>query len=320
MASSDQILALIKSHMAGDDERFRLIAAQIAAAESKAGHKVVSSSIKQELNSKPAIITRLRRLNPINAELSEMVVEIDKGFVLNDLIAPVSVTDKVNRVIREYHHREKLAEYRLQNRRKLLLAGPSGTGKTMTASVIANEVRLPLYVVLMEKVVTKFMGETSLKLSKIFDLISQEPGIYLFDEFDAIGTQRGLDNEVGEQRRILNSFLQFMERDDSDSIIIAATNSVESLDKALFRRFDEVINYQLPSLQEIETLILRQMDGFLPASICLDMITPLFEKMSHAEITLVCRDVMKESLLMDKTVDYELISSVVSQRYLAYAN
>ena len=190
----------------------------------------------------------------------------------------------------------------------------------MTASVIANEVRLPLYVVLMEKVVTKFMGETSLKLSKIFDLIAQSPGVYLFDEFDAIGVQRGLDNEVGEQRRILNSFLQFMERDDSGSIIISATNSVESLDKALFRRFDEVINYQLPSSQEIETLILRQMEGFLPASICLEMITPLFDKMSHAEITLVCRDVMKESLLMDKAVNYELISSVVAQRYLAYAN
>lgn len=320
MASSDQILALIKSHMSGDDERFRLIAAQIAAAESKAGHKVVSSSIKQELNAKPVLSVRMRRVNAVNAELSEMVLEVDKGFVMKDLVSPSSVTDKVNRVIREYHHKEKLAEYRLQNRRKLLLAGPSGTGKTMTASVIANEVRLPLYVVLMEKVVTKFMGETSLKLSKIFDLIAQEPGVYLFDEFDAIGTQRGLDNEVGEQRRILNSFLQFMERDDSDSIIISATNSVESLDKALFRRFDEVINYQLPSPQEIEALILRQMDGFLPASICLEMIIPLFDKMSHAEITLVCRDVMKESLLMDKIVDYELISSVVAQRYLAYAN
>lgn len=320
MASSDQILALIKSHMSGDDERFRLIAAQIAAAESKAGHKVVSSSIKQELNAKPVLSVRMRRVNAVNAELSEMVLEVDKGFVMKDLVSPSSVTDKVNRVIREYHHKEKLAEYRLQNRRKLLLAGPSGTGKTMTASVIANEVRLPLYVVLMEKVVTKFMGETSLKLSKIFDLIAQEPGVYLFDEFDAIGTQRGLDNEVGEQRRILNSFLQFMERDDSDSIIISATNSVESLDKALFRRFDEVINYQLPSPQEIEALILRQMEGFLPASICLEMIIPLFDKMSHAEITLVCRDVMKESLLMDKIVDYELISSVVAQRYLAYAN
>lgn len=103
-----------------------------------------------------------------------------------------------------------------------------------------------------------------------------------------------------------------MERDDFDSIIIYATNSVESLDKALPRRFDEVINYQLPSLHEIETLILRQMDGFLPALICLEMITPLFEKMSHTEITLVCRDVIKEFLLMDKTVDYELISSVVA--------
>lgn len=320
MASSDQILALIKSHLCGDDEKFRLIAEQIAATESKAGHKAVSSSIKQELSSKPGIVTRLRRVNPINVELAEMVLEVDKPYNLQDLISPEPVLEKVKRIVREFHHKEKLAEFHLQNRRKILLAGPSGTGKTMTASVIANEIRLPLFVVLMEKVVTKFMGETSLKLSKIFDLISQIPGVYLFDEFDAIGTQRGLDNEVGEQRRILNSFLQFMERDESDSIIISATNNVESLDKALFRRFDEVVNYQLPTTKEIETIVLRQMEGFLPQSICLDTIIPLFEKMSHAEITLVCRDVMKESLLMDKTVDYELISSIVSQRFLAYAN
>lgn len=138
----------------------------------------MSSSIKQELNSNPAITMMMRRMNHINAELSEMVLEIDKGFVLNDLISPSSVTDKVNRVIREYYHREKLVEYRFQNRRKLLLAGPSGTGKTMTASIIANKVRLHLYVVLMEMVVTKFVGEISWKLSTIFDLIAQKPGAY----------------------------------------------------------------------------------------------------------------------------------------------
>ncbi len=320
MANYDQILALIKSHLGGDDERFRLIAAQIAATESKMGHKAIATAIKEELKSKSLLKVDFRRMNPINAELAEMVLQIDKDYVLNDFVCPENVESKVSRIIQEYHHREKLLEYRLQNRRKIMLAGPSGTGKTMTASVIANEVRLPLYVVLMEKVVTKFMGETSLKLSRIFDLIAQEPGVYLFDEFDAIGSQRGLENEVGEQRRILNSFLQFMERDDSDSLIITATNNVNVLDKALFRRFDEVIVYELPSENEIEKIIFRQLKDFLPRSLSAKMISGMFEKMSHAEITMVCRDIVKESLLTNQKIDLDMISRLVAQRYLAYGS
>src|SRR5690606_40096382 len=96
--------------------------------------------------------------------------------------------------------------------RKILLSGPPGTGKTLTASILANELRLPLYTILMDKMVTKFMGETSAKLRQVFDLIEQRQGVYLFDEFDAIGGERSRDNDVGEMRRVLNSFLQFIDR------------------------------------------------------------------------------------------------------------
>jgi SpoVK/Ycf46/Vps4 family AAA+-type ATPase len=111
----------------------------------------------------------------------------------------------------------------------------------MTASVIASELELPLYTVQVDKLVTKFMGETSARLRQIFDNVEIQQGIYLFDEFDAIGADRTLDNEVGEMRRVLNSFLQFIEQDASDSIIIAATNNQKMLDQALFRRFDDVL-------------------------------------------------------------------------------
>ena len=201
MANADQIITLIKSHMAGDDDRFKMTALQIAALESKAGHVVLARSINEAIKSKPIMRLQARRLTPINSDLDEMVLEIDKPYRLNDLVCQNNVKDKVKRVIREYLHKDTLAKYHLGNRRKLLLSGPSGTGKTMTASILANELQLPLYVVLLEKVVTKFMGESSLKLSKIFDLISQNQGVYLFDEFDAIGAQRGMENEVGEMRR-----------------------------------------------------------------------------------------------------------------------
>ena len=318
MANADQMITLIKSHMAGDDDRFKMIALQIAALESKAGHVVLARSIKEAIKFKPITGLQARRLNPINSDLAEMVLEIDKPYRLNDLICQNSVTDKVKRVIREYLHRGKLAEYHLGNRRKLLLSGPSGTGKTMTASILANELQLPLYVVLMEKVVTKFMGESSLKLSRIFDLISQNHGVYLFVEFDAIGAQRGMENEVGEMRRILNSFLQFMERDDSDSLIVAATNSMSILDKALFRRFDDVVEYALPTDEEKLRIMRGQLEGFLKNSFNFNDILPLMDKMSHAEITMICRDVMKESLLEGINVDENLVTTIINQRFSAY--
>lgn len=318
MANADQIITLIKSHMAGDDDRFKMTALQIAALESKAGHTVLARSINDAIKSKPIMSLHAKRLNPINSDLAEMVLEIDKPYRLNDLICQNEIKDKVNRVIREYLHKDKLAEYHLGNRRKVLLTGPSGTGKTMTASILANELHLPLYVVLMEKIVSKYMGESSLKLSKIFDLISQNQGVYLFDEFDAIGAQRGMDNEVGEMRRILNSFLQFMERDDSDSLIVAATNSMSILDKALFRRFDDVIEYTLPTDEEKLRIIGNQLNDFLKKSFNFNDILPLMDKMSHAEITMICRDVMKESLLEGIDVDESLMKTIIIQRFSAY--
>jgi SpoVK/Ycf46/Vps4 family AAA+-type ATPase len=316
MANAEQILTLIKSHVGGDDDRFRTTALQIAAMESKAGHGALSRLIKEAIEGNGKGI--IRRLTPINAEFSDMILPVKMPFKIEDLISSEEVNVKINRIIREYVQREKLAEFNLGNRRKILLSGPSGTGKTMTASILGNELHLPLYVVLMEKVITKFMGESSLKLSRVFEVIADVPGVYLFDEFDAIGSQRGLENEVGEQRRILNTFLQLMERDDSESIIVAATNSAGVLDKALFRRFDDVVEYNLPNPEESQRIIYRQLGQYLPTHFDISSLLPLFDGMSHAEITMVCKDILKESLLNDTSLNKLLIEKVVTQQYSAY--
>ena len=122
-----------------------------------------------------------------------------------------------------------------------------GTGKTLTASVLATELKLPLFIVQTDKLISKYMGETGTKLRQVFDAISQDVGIYFFDEFDSIGAERSSDNDVKEMHRVLNLFLQFIEQDTSESIIIAATNSGNLLDQALFRRFDDVLRFDLHS-------------------------------------------------------------------------
>ena len=311
MANADQILSLIRNHLNNDDAQFRKVSLQISAVEAKNGHAVLARTIQELLSQRKTSFSALK-LIPRNKDVDDLLLQVETYDCLKNMVTDKTLKEKIERVIKEFTKREELRKYGLANRRKLLLYGVPGTGKTMTAGVLAKELNLPLFIVRTEKVVTKFMGETGQKLSRIFDFIDEVPAVYLFDEFDAIGAQRGMENEVGEQRRILNTFLQLLERDSSDSFIIAATNAIDSIDKAMFRRFDDVIEYRLPdSGQRIH--LLRE---YLYAAKELDysMAAPLFEGMSHAEIKMVCSDIFKESLLNDVPMNIELVKMVVDKR------
>lgn len=312
MATADQILSLIRNHINNDDAQFRKVALQISAVEARSGHAIIARTIQELLRQKNTSLGTVRLVSK-NKEVDDLLLQLDTCDDIKSLILTNSVEEKLERIIKEYLKKETLRKYGLVNRRKLLLYGASGTGKTMTASVLAKEFNLPFFVVRTERVVTKFMGETGQKLGRIFDFISEVPAVYLFDEFDAIGSQRGMDNEVGEQRRILNTFLQLLERDDSDSFIIAATNSIESIDKAMFRRFDDVIEYHLPDREQRLALL----HEYLYAAKDLDfaLAESLFEGMSHAEIKMLCSDIFKESLLNDKKIDLSLVQDIVNMRH-----
>lgn len=314
MATANQLKTLIKSHFEDNTEKFNTVALQIAAHEAKLGHLNLANEIRQLIDngksSKP-------RLKPINPDLQGLVLEINPDDKLSDLIVTSLIKGRINRIINEFVQRDKLFRNNLENRRKILFSGPPGTGKTMTASIISNELHLPIYIILMDKIVTKYMGETSAKLRQIFDLIEDRPGVYLFDEFDAIGSQRSKGNDVGEMRRVLNSFLQFIERDHSESLIIAATNNLELLDQALFRRFDDVIHYHLPSDEE-KLLLLKSRLGSNINTKDFKALIPQLESLSHAEINQACLDAIKESVLNDVKLDIGLIEKTIMERKMAY--
>jgi SpoVK/Ycf46/Vps4 family AAA+-type ATPase len=259
MAKADYLLSIIKSHYNNEPERFTTHALQIAAHEAKLGHSSLANEIKTIIDNAKNTKLKTKAFAP---ELQGLIVENVPAVNLADMIASSDIKEKIGRIISEFVQRDKLRKFDLENRRKILLSGPPGTGKTLTASIISHELNLPLYTILMDKMVTKYMGETSAKLRQIFDLIEQKKGIYLFDEFDAIGGERSRDNDVGEMRRVLNSFLQFIERDNSDSLIIAITNNKALLDQALFRRFDDVILYHLPDRKEKLALLKNRLSRF----------------------------------------------------------
>lgn len=315
MAKAEYIVSLIKSHYNNEVDKFTTAALQIAAHEAKLGHSILANEIKDIVDRAKEYKPKVKKFNP---DLQGLIIENVPAVNLEDIITTDDIKGKIKRIISEFVQRDKLRNHNLENRRKVLLSGPPGTGKTLTASIIANELRLPHYTILMDKMVTKYMGETSAKLRQIFDLIEQKQGVYLFDEFDAIGGERSRDNDVGEMRRVLNSFLQFIERDNSDSLIIAITNNKSLLDQALFRRFDDVILYHLPSEQE-KLALLKDRLASRSQNVDFEGLLPNINGLSHAEISLACLDAIKETVLdEDKRMENSLILKAIGDRNAAY--
>lgn len=306
MATSEQIKALFRSHAAGDDERFRAIALQIAANSAKGGNTQLANELRALVDEakrspSPAGLPKAVPIARPAGELAGLVTASYPTTQLNDMVLDDKIAASLREVVRQYRQRDRLRHHGLSPKRKILLVGPPGCGKTMSASALAGECNLPLMFVQLHSLITKFMGETAAKLHLVFDAMGSTRGVYLFDEFDAIGSTRAAQNDVGEIRRVLNSFLQFMERDDSDSIVVAATNFVGMLDHALFRRFDDVIQYALPNAPMRRALMQNRLSAFNTAHVSWRVVERGASDLSHAEVARACDDAAKEAVLNDCT-------------------
>lgn len=319
MATAEQIKSLIRSHLSRNAEQFYTSALQIAAHEARRGHDVLANEIKgmvDQAKKKPTttnVIAFPQELSGLI--LTEQAVRPSPSLVVDEILK-----GRIERVVLEFQQQQKLKRHGLGHRRKLLLSGEPGTGKTMTALVLATELKQPLHVIQMDRLVTKFMGETGAKLRQIFDRIRTMPGVYLFDEFDAIGGERDLGNDVGEMRRVLNAFLQFIENDTSDNLIIAATNNPKLLDRALFRRFDDVLHYELPDSECRKRLIANLLGTFRNHRFPLDKASQESRGLSHSEIDRACRDAIKQAILENKNqMTYTSLRVFLEERHSAYS-
>ena len=298
MATAEQVKSLIKSHFSDDSERFYSIALQVAAHEARQGHTALAHDLRDIVDMERK--KKGPRVISFPQDLKGLVLTEEPSTPLAAMVMPSTIRERLTRITHEYRQQEKLKSHGLKHRRKILLIGSPGTGKTMTAKVLAKELHLQLHTIQVDRLVTKFMGETSAKLRQIFDLIQQEHGVYLFDEFDAIGGDRSNDNDVGEMRRVLNAFLQFIEQDTSDSLIIAATNNPKLLDHALFRRFDDVLYYDNPDSDQRKSLISNVLGTFMAARFAWKQVLVDSAELSHAEIDHACRDAIKNAILADQ--------------------
>ena len=263
MASADQLKALLRSHIEGDNAHFLAVAMQVAAHEARKGHSRIASDLR-DLIDEAKRGSGWDRRQPASdprptVPLADLLDAQYPALTLADMALPADLEARLRRVVEEQQHAQRLREYDLPIRRKVLLVGPPGSGKTMTAHALAGELGLPLFTVRLDGLITKYMGETIAKLRLIFDAMAERRGVYLFDEFDSIGSDRGASDDVGEIRRVLNAFLMYIERDTSLSLVIAATNHPARLDSALHRRFDDVVTLSDPAEDLLETAIANRL-------------------------------------------------------------
>jgi SpoVK/Ycf46/Vps4 family AAA+-type ATPase len=303
LATADQVKAMVKSHAAGDDERFFSIALQVAARAARVGQTRFAKDLRDlvdDLRTAPRSRHRPIPVSKPRGELAALLSVTYPGTRISDLVLEPDVRAQLDRVLLEQRQQDKLRARGFWPLRRLLLIGPPGTGKTMTASALAGELNLPLFVIRLDGLITKFMGETAAKLRLVFDALQETRGVYLFDEVDALAGERARSNDVGEIRRVLNSFLQFLEFEETESLLVAATNHPQLLDRAIFRRFDAVIEYPLPSPGVTKNLILTRLSNVELGRIAWRSVTAAAAGLSHSEITTAAADAAKDAILLDK--------------------
>ncbi len=306
MATAQHVTALIKSHAAGDDERFYTIALQLAAKEARAGNEKYAEALKALVDDGRGR-SRTNKVVPVaspKGDLAQLVTASYPRVRRRDMAVDPAVRDALDRVLREQGKRSELRAHGLEPSRKLLLVGPPGTGKTMSASVLATELALPLFAVRLDGLLTKFMGETAAKLRLVFDAMAETRGVYLFDEVDALAGTRESTNDVGEIRRVLNSFLQFLDQDRSDSVVVATSNLPQLLDRALFRRFDLTVEYGLPTVPVAKKVIRGRLAAFDTGEFTKSDWTDIgraTKGLNHAEISSAAEQAAKEAVLAGST-------------------
>lgn len=325
--TAEQLKALIKSHAEGDETRFYAIAMQMAAQAAHTGRTKIAQELRQLVDDMRARAHREHASGakpvPLVQPRGELAGLLTVGYSkarVADMALDAEVQRRIERVLLEQRERGRLREHGFAPMRKLLLVGPPGTGKTMTASVLAGELGLPLFTIQLHALITKFMGETAAKLRLIFDAVAESRAVYLFDEFDALGSDRASKNDVGEIRRVLNSFLQFLEQDTSESLVLAATNHAALLDRALFRRFDEVIEYRLPPPDVAEQVMKARLALLDTSGVCWVEAARAASELSHGDIVRACEQAAKNAILSHRdTIDTATLVEALADRRAAHA-
>lgn len=305
--SGELLKRIVRSYLHRDEREFLTAVRQLISSERRRGHLRLADELSKAIANGGASFSSTAKSDAVSYRAPSNLRE---GAALIDVKHPTSKFDEIilteetkyqiKRFIQEYVKRDELATFGLKPILKLLFFGPPGNGKTFCAEIIASELGLPLFYVRFDSLVASYLGETAANLRKVFDFATTHKGILLLDEFDAIGKSRDDKEEVGELKRVVNSFLQLLDNYSGTSPIIAATNYEKVLDYALWRRFDSLIYFPQASLSQIEQYLQLRLSSIPSADLSLDAATQLCAGLSYADISRAFTGAVKAMVLSGK--------------------
>ncbi|MFP5437255.1 MAG: AAA family ATPase [Bacteroidia bacterium] len=286
------------------------VAFSIIEEEKKKGHTKLADRLNTILQGSLAKTNDYRPALKIAKELAYRV-PVDRRYKLplaahveheqlrHEMVLTLEVESKILRIEKEYLAKERLAHHGLKPRKKILLYGSSGCGKSMAAERIAWDLGLPFYKVRFDSIISSYLGESASNLQSLFESIEDYPCVLLLDEFDIIGKQRDItSNDVGEIHRIVNILLGLLEEYNGAGILIATTNLEGSLDKALFRRFDDFIELPKPTKKEIVELLRISFSALkISKEINLETYAEKMQGLSYAIIVKIANDAAKKAII-----------------------
>ncbi len=306
MTNSELIKQLFSAFNTQDRTMFIDTAREYIEREKRKKHTIVAKELEKALFD----TTTTSNSNNHKRFKNDMPIprDTEKGFPLleiqhfnnslNNLILTKETKAQLEQIIREFQDADILATYNLEYKKKILLCGKPGTGKTFSAQIISSILNIPLVYIRFDAIISSYLGETAGNLRKIFDFIENGTWIVLFDEFDIIGKNRDDNHEHGEIKRVVNNFLQMLDNFKGDSILIAATNHHNILDSAIWRRFDDVIYYELPNKESREFLFKTYMQSMKrDKDINLDKIIEKTEGLSPSDIKMITQESMKLAII-----------------------
>lgn len=306
MANGKILRQLIKAGASGDSNAFRLASESIIKDERLKQHHLLANDLEKILYGEKLQSTSTSK----KKVLPQPPVDKERGFPLLDLKQPqrplteIVLTAEsmgvIDEILEEHRRKDVLYSYGMQPSSKIIFFGPPGCGKTLGAEIIAFELDLPFAVVRLDALVSSFLGETAANLRRVFDFIAENPMVVLFDEFDAIGKERADSSEHGELRRVVNAVLQMMDAYPSKgkSLILAATNHEKILDSAIWRRFDEAIEFPLPDKKQLKALLSLKLRGIRRQfEIDEPDVLKVFDNRSGADVERIARRAIKHMIL-----------------------
>ncbi|MGO4254991.1 AAA family ATPase [Marmoricola sp. RAF53] len=302
MARSDLLKRLFAAYSRSDDASFREAAARIIAEEQRLGHRLLAADLEHALtrDAGPATDSALSmRPLPKSRDDRPLLALTKPHHDLDDLVLDAVNRAVVLELVEENRSRSLLAGFRLLPRRRLLFIGDPGTGKSATAHAIASELSLPVATVSLAALTSSYLGETARNVESIVRFAELTPCVLVFDEFDAIATERSSGSDHAEIRRVLATILQLIEAVQGESVVVATSNHPQMLDSAMWRRFDEVVRFEALGANDRERLIALKLRGAHHRLNTRAWATEL-KDVSPADIELICLDAQRRWVLSGK--------------------